>query len=466
LQTLQYSSTLAQQQNTTHIVSMEHVMDEEERKILEQTDFVLPLKRVGVITRAVLEAVRLLYSPRRIVVVAPRTETHLLRLLSSGWEVGALELIAEEDFFARELGLSLPDILAYYGQAELASGEVRGEVRDPGWWLQQLIKLGASTQVPNISPVYVVWDADLVPIRRWRLCSREGDRVTYYTAILQAEPRSDFNTNQYAACMQALCGLVARQPEGGGTFVSHHMCLHTAHVAGLLRLARQHTASQLPWPQLVMSFSQRFYRFSEYKTYATYALHQNEALSAAATPPSTTLEFRYHALEIFGAGGLRFRQTDEVLREMISLCGVKDGGIPYAKAREFAKLKWSSGSDSNGSGGGSGGGGTGYLQLDHVYGLGGIELNLTPPVMQLSAASSDNQTVGRFPLGQYITEEIYFSSASKVTHSARCCALSNDTLGDSVDNYLSERAIACCINSSCSSICSNISSSSIVENRF
>jgi hypothetical protein len=33
-----------------------------------------------------------------------------------------------------------------------------GDQREPGWWIQQLIKLGASTQIPNISPTYVVWD--------------------------------------------------------------------------------------------------------------------------------------------------------------------------------------------------------------------------------------------------------------------------------------------------------------------
>lgn len=36
-----------------------------------------------------------------------------------------------------------------------------GDQREPGWWIQQLIKLGAATQIENISPTYVVWDGKL-----------------------------------------------------------------------------------------------------------------------------------------------------------------------------------------------------------------------------------------------------------------------------------------------------------------
>ena len=33
-----------------------------------------------------------------------------------------------------------------------------GDQREAGWWIQQLIKLGAATQIADISPTYVVWD--------------------------------------------------------------------------------------------------------------------------------------------------------------------------------------------------------------------------------------------------------------------------------------------------------------------
>jgi hypothetical protein len=33
-----------------------------------------------------------------------------------------------------------------------------GDQREAGWWIQQLIKLGAASQVVDISATYVVWD--------------------------------------------------------------------------------------------------------------------------------------------------------------------------------------------------------------------------------------------------------------------------------------------------------------------
>ncbi|CAM9861737.1 unnamed protein product, partial [Ectocarpus fasciculatus] len=225
----------------------------------------MPMKQVGLLTRTVLEAVHALYGPRRVVVVAPRREVALLRALSAHWDVDPLELICEEDFFSPTIRLS--ELLGEYEDSR------SGEQREPGWWLQQLIKLGAAFQVPGISPVYICWDADLVPVRPWRLCGRgEGGEARFFIAILQAAPRSAFNRAEYAACMRALCGFEPRHPIGGGTFVSHHMCFHTAVVGELLQHMQRHTGSSLPWPLLIMSFSRRFCRFSEYMTYATYAI--------------------------------------------------------------------------------------------------------------------------------------------------------------------------------------------------
>lgn len=128
---------------------MEHKIDWNEFEILKEMDFVVPLKRVGVITRTVLEAVYLFYRPRRIVVVTARAEAVMLRLLSPFWSIGPVLIMTEEDFFVPTFGLSTADLLMDYDATR------PGDHREPGWWIQQLIKLGAATQVPNISPVYV-----------------------------------------------------------------------------------------------------------------------------------------------------------------------------------------------------------------------------------------------------------------------------------------------------------------------
>jgi hypothetical protein len=287
-----------------------------------------------------------------------------------------------------------------------------------------------------------VWDGDLIPVRRWKLCERvraenctapqltslssfsgsssptdsqasaDEDRdssIRYYIAILQAESRSAFNTAQYAECMRALCGFGPREPEGGGTFVAHHMVFHRALVGKMLDHMVRHTGSNLPWPRLIMSYSRRYFRFSEYKTYASFVLQRMQDLriggdfrvnsmpsdeslpysigveggdteddyspndedkansaslphgltTASLTFSSSSLTsssgdtnplpprpacdeaaFRYHLLGSFGSGGIRIRGGSDIVAELISFCGVRDGGIPYNRVREFVRLKW------------------------------------------------------------------------------------------------------------------------------
>jgi hypothetical protein len=52
------------------------------------------------------------------------------------------------------------------------------------------------------------------------------------------------------------------------------------------------------WPKLLMSYSRKFFRFSEYKTYATFMKRKYPE------------EFHYHVFRDFGEGGLRFREAN------------------------------------------------------------------------------------------------------------------------------------------------------------
>lgn len=134
---------------------MDHPIIESEMRITAEMDFIVPLKQVGLVTRAVLEAIHLFYRPRRTIVVSAAREKKTLLLLLPHWNVGHIEFIAEETFFHRNFHLSFADIIAEY------DAQRPGDKREPGWWIQQLIKLGAATQIPNISDYYVVWDGKL-----------------------------------------------------------------------------------------------------------------------------------------------------------------------------------------------------------------------------------------------------------------------------------------------------------------
>ena len=74
------------------------------------------------------------------------------------------------------------------------------------------------------------------------------------------------------------------------------------------------TGSNIPWPLMIMAASRKFYRFSEYKTYATFMskLHPEE--------------FSYHELSMFGEGGLRFREADSIVDDMLKASKIRDGG--------------------------------------------------------------------------------------------------------------------------------------------
>eukprot|EP01038_Epipyxis_sp_PR26KG_P005644 gene5644-7792_t len=333
---------------------MEHIINDDELDITSKLDFILPLKQVGLITRSVLEAIALFYNPKRIIVVSPRAEGPILMKLVHLWNVSSTVLfIEEETFFMNNFNLSIKDIVSHYDPNR------GGDQREPGWWIQQLIKLGAATQIPDLSEVYVVWDGDLVPTRRWKLCERERNgNIKYYIGILQAEARSIFNSEQYAKCMEALTGFSPLEPTNGGTFVAHHMVFQKKYVNEMLTLMANKTESKDPWPIMIMSQSKVFYRFSEYKTYATFMIryHPND--------------FNYHELQMFGEGGLRFREANNIIDEMVRECPLKDGGLSYYQVRSFVVHNWKR-LPSHGQFRPA------YVQLDHVYGLAGIELNIS-----------------------------------------------------------------------------------------
>lgn len=134
---------------------MEHPNDEAEMKITRQMDFIVPLKQIGLITRTVVEAIFCSYQPRRIIVVAPEKEGMILTDLVKLWNTKNVIFVAEESFFEKNFNLKMRDIILEY---DINRG---GDQREPGWWIQQLIKLGAATQIDNISKHYVVWDGSV-----------------------------------------------------------------------------------------------------------------------------------------------------------------------------------------------------------------------------------------------------------------------------------------------------------------
>ena len=109
-----------------------------------------------------------------------------------------------------------------------------------------------------------------------------------------------------------------------------------------------------------MSQSRQYYRFSEYKTYATFMLNRHPE------------DFHYHDLKSFGEGGLRFREANTIVDEMLKSCRLRKCGLSYKQVSNFMMKKWKELSEQQQqqqqhlpfirpA----------YVQLDHVYGLPG-----------------------------------------------------------------------------------------------
>jgi hypothetical protein len=302
--------------------------DIDDKAIMSATDFVIPVKIYNVIVRTVLEAINLLYNPRRIIIITPLTEIHIFKKLINKWNIQNIEFIEEETFFIENYNLSIDQIYAEYD----TDNSHKHMHRDPGWWYQQLIKLGSSTQIKDISDTYVVWDADLIPIKKWKLYYENK----WYVAILQDKAKSEFNNIQYAQSMYDLTDMNALSPDEG-TYVTHHMVFNKKYVIELLNLMTNKISNKILWPLLIMSKSKQFYRFSEYKTYCTFMkLYHPD-------------EFNYHPLHLYG-NGIRIRDEIEGQKMIIELFGnnIADG-ISYIDLLNKVKDKDIS-----------------YLQLEHI----------------------------------------------------------------------------------------------------
>jgi hypothetical protein len=314
-------------------------------------DFVIPVKEVGPVLRAVVEGVVNNYLPRTIVFVAENNVLDRISWLLPGWCMRGIHtrLVSEETLFA-PLGLSREDIKEEWEASKrrrLPTFCVEDvQEREFGWWYQQLIKLGAGTLIPDISETYVVWDSDLIQTRRWPiLCPNDNGIFVPTVALLQDASKHPMIFNQYAKAMEELLVMAPMHPSGGGTFIAHHMPMNRNVVQEMLRDMRfGGEDSSAPWPLRIVRVTEKTLRFSEYLTYATFAIQH---------PSKTALT--YHPYDHYGQGGERIRgggQTLDELLESTSLPAVPKGGFSYPHVMEYVSERYGS---------------MPYLQLDHVY---------------------------------------------------------------------------------------------------
>ena len=305
----------------------------------KKIDFFIPLHRNHPLFQSCIESVVTFYCPRTIYVATCKKEIDILEKCVSTWDIKTtiLSFINEETFFQD-----------FYGP-EFSKKRIKEnwytykdeKSREFGWWYQQILKLGVVKRIPEISDPFVVWDSDLIPIKKWPILPCEA--VPFFQfALLQEKEKSIFNKEQYNASLEHLLLLPEIvPPDPKGTFVPHHFVFHHKVIREFItRVERIHntypikpvgiytilqnvysilslpfiTASgsnnktpkntnmvKKTWIEIIVSLSKDYYRFSEYKNIATFMSHYYPEL------------LFYHSYQKYGEKGIRIRDEENAL---------------------------------------------------------------------------------------------------------------------------------------------------------
>lgn len=318
-------------------------------------DFVMPMKSVGMVTRAVVEGIHKHYAPRRLFVVCEAAEAAVMYAVSLEWNIPRdfLLFVNEDLFFVKSFNMRKEDFLPFYDH-----GRDRTLTREFGWWWQQLLKIGCASCIENISEDFIVWDSDLVVLEPWPLEYDGPAGSVHYAAVLQERARSSFNRLEYEGSVRHILGLDAAYPQPTGTYVAHHMPMNRGRAAELLDLMDARLPGSLPWPAKLLQTSSLFYRMSEYMLYSTFELARQRAGQPA--------RWSVHPYEDFGARGFRHREPKVFMDSLQQNQGLPWSGYSYEKISAHL-VHWRATTPEDESEAIAGP--WAHLQLEHVYGL-------------------------------------------------------------------------------------------------
>lgn len=289
----------------------------------EVFDFVIPLYRVRWNTRAVLEGITTHYQPRSIQIIAPASQVKLLKQESQDWQTSSLYLHEEETFFNAD-NLSKEQICA-----ELDLGQ---SLYTPGWFYQQLLKLGAYEGIDNLSEWYVVWDSDLLPVDTWSLVNQQSHEHSF--ALLQHNGWGNNSiVSKWEQWINAILDVDAITNDEG-TFIPHHMWFKQEHLKSFARQLNQYYQSESHWLLLMMRSANEFGTFSEYWSYVSWV---------AAQAPQ---DLSFYAYDGYGSRTERFFDDGTglfslALRKQLNLSQSEDNFYPtYTEIESFIKAEY------------------------------------------------------------------------------------------------------------------------------
>ena len=223
--------------------------------------FVIPIHHVNWSTRAVLDGISQKYKPKQIYVVTSSHEIKILKDKSNSWDIENLTLLDEDNFFLNKYGLTKKDIVSQITQNK--------PNYSPGWLYQQIIKLGASDVIDELEDVFLVWDADLLPVKSWSILDGKKEKF----ALLQ--DKSYGNQDVLNSWKNLIINVLEINPveDIRGTFTSHHMIFKTKYLKSLKSKFKDHFKSDQNWIELIIKAANIYGSFGEYWTYASWVNH-------------------------------------------------------------------------------------------------------------------------------------------------------------------------------------------------
>lgn len=215
--------------------------------------------------------------PRRIIVVAPgEAQCRLYRAMASN-----VECHAEDAFVPGVTKAEVAATLEQLYDKGLGDGGARSTYvgrQLGGWYLQQLLKLGASRTTaisnPPLSRKFLIWDLDMIPLRPLDLFTDAG-----LTGEVKAIRQIGGNViKSYESSYEALIGNSLSYAKDETSYVTHQMVVDAdimdemldAFVTNVVRTME----NRLPdWAQAILQSLDKkdlILGFSEYATYASY----------------------------------------------------------------------------------------------------------------------------------------------------------------------------------------------------
>jgi hypothetical protein len=292
----------------------------------KKTDFFIPLHKKHPLFQSCIESIVDFYCPRIIYIATSISEIDKLKELISSWKIHTTNIffLEEEYFFVNQYGFTKEHIKEnWYTYKDDTS-------REFGWWYQQILKLGVVNIVPEISDPFVVWDSDLIPVKKWEIYPTDSAPF-YRFALLQEKEKSLFNKLQYTESLSYLLQLKELFPseETAGTFVPHHFVFHHKVIKSFIKRIENihHPEKKQTWVETIVTLSKDFYRFSEYKNIATFMSYYFDELLV------------YHPFKEYGEKGIRIRDTDEAQMYLKKIS--KKDSVSYTDFCDFVSKNYS-----------------------------------------------------------------------------------------------------------------------------